>query len=124
MRLPTTRIMSVSSMSPAFSVASVTLAVSGSAVRRGVSMVSLRVPAMRRAITWVLRKSVWVKAARIAPSSSRVAKSILRIRPCHEPRSIEACALVGCAIERKARDRQRHAAFGNFYHHLAQITPE
>ena len=69
---------SVERLSVGFSVASVTV---GRMVRRswsGASIVCLSTLAMRRATTWALRRSVSVKAARIEPSCSRQAKSMLR----------------------------------------------
>ena len=75
---------------------------------------------MRRATTWALRKSVCVKATRIAPSSSRQAKSILRIsRVTSRAASRLARASSGPSNEKRAIDSAM-AAVGGFRHCLGQ----
>ena len=121
---PITRIIRLSSVSPAFSVASVTLAASLAWARCGASMTFLSTPAMRRATTWALRRSVWVKATRMAPSLRASGKIDVADEPRQQPRAVELARSSSGGIERKSGERQRLAAVARLGDCLAQVAAQ
>ena len=87
-------------------------------------MVCLSTLAIRRATTWALRKSVSVNAARMEPSCSRQAKSMLRTsRLNRRAASIWARRSVNPSNEKRAT-RQRAAAILGLPHRAIEIAPE